>query len=170
LAELPTNFGVIARRVVAPYDSVMAFISPLPVLLVEDDEADQHLTRQSLQRFRSSIEIHTVSSVRAAQAFLSATGPFAQAKRPACIILDLTLSDGSGRELMDWMARHDDLARLPVIIFSGRHEALPHENIACQLAKPSEVSGYEQLQNGLGAILFAAADAGRGPANDNYSG
>lgn len=164
----PTTIKVIARRDVASYDSVMAFIAPLPVLLVEDDEADQHLTRQSLQRFRSSIEIHTVSSVRAAQAFLSADGPFADAKRPACIILDLTLSDGTGRDLMDWMARHENLARLPVIIFSGSAETLPHSNIACHLAKPAAMSGYEQLEHGLGAILFAAADGGQGPANDNF--
>jgi len=146
----------------------VVFKVPLPVLLVEDDEADQHLTRQSLQRYRSSIEIHTVSSVRAAQAFLSGAGRFAAAERPACIILDLTLSDGSGRDLMDWMARHEDLARLPVIIFSGETQSLPHENIACQLAKPAEMSGYEQLQNGLGAILFAAADRDRRAANDNF--
>ncbi len=146
----------------------MGFTEPLPVLLVEDDEADQHLTRQSLKRFRSSITVHTVASVKAAQAFLSASGAFAQAERPACIILDLQLADGSGRELMDWMVAYESLARLPVIIFSSSRETLPYPNIACQLTKPAELSGYQQLEEGLGAILMAAAQGAPSASNDNF--
>ncbi len=147
----------------------MVFIEPLPVLLVEDDEADQHLTRQSLRRFRSTITLHTVASVRAAQSFLSATGPFHQAERPACIILDMKLSDGTARDLLVWMSRHEELSQIPVIVFASEPEILPFPNIACHLTKPAELSGYEHLETGLGEILMAAAQGAPNAANDNYA-
>ncbi len=157
------------RQNVAPYTQLVVFIESLPVLLVEDDEADQHLTRQALLRFQRSIILHTVSSVKAAQSYLSASGPFAQAERPACIILDLQLSDGSGRDLLNWMQRRESFATLPVIVFTSSPEPLKHDYIACQLSKPAELSGYDQLEKGLGGILMAAARGAPNAANDNFA-
>ena len=145
----------------------MAFIQPLHVLLVEDDEADQHLTIKSLRRFRSAIEVHLVASLKAARSFLSREGAFQDVGRPVCLILDMQLRDGRGETLLDWMALEDDLADIPVIALSQAPCDPRHPNVVCRIRKPKAVSGYAQLEDGLGAILFA--DSARGTANDNFA-
>ena len=147
----------------------MAFTQPLHVLLVEDDEADQHLTRQSLKRVRSSIEVHAVGSVKSAQNYLQREGAFADAQPPVCVILDLHLADGRGETLLDWMSEHEALANLPVIVFSDGDSSPDHRNVVCRLSKPAHASGYSQLESGLASILFAAADLSNQYANDNFA-
>jgi CheY-like chemotaxis protein len=147
----------------------MAFIQPLHVLLVEDEEADQHLTMRSLRRLHAAIEVHIVASVKAARNFLRREGAFQEVERPACIILDMQLADGSGEALLDWMAEKDGLADIPVIVLSQAPSEPPHRNVVCEIRKPKSLSGYAQLEEGLGAILFAAADGARVSANDNFT-
>ncbi len=147
----------------------MAFTQPLHVLLVEDDEVDQHLTRQSLKRVRSAIEVHNVGSVKAARSYLRQEGAFADAQRPVCMILDMHLSDGRGETLLDWMAQQDELSDLPVIVFSEGLSNPGHRNVVCRLTKPEHPAGYSHLEDGLAAILFAAADRKGVHANDNFT-
>lgn len=147
----------------------MAFIQPLHVLMVEDDEADQHLTMRSLRRLHSAIEVHIVATVKAARSFLRREGAFQDVERPGCIILDMQLRDGRGETLLDWMAEDDELADIPVIVLSQTPSEAPHCNVVCEIRKPKALSGYSQLEDGLGAILFAAADSARGTANDNFA-
>lgn len=147
----------------------MAFTQPIHVLLVEDDEADQHLTRRSLKRVRSAIEVHSVGSVKAARRFLQREGAFEDAQRPVCLILDMHLSDGRGEALLDWMAQVEEFADLPVIVFSDGRSETRYRNVVCSLKKPDHPAGYRSLEEGLGAILFAAADSERPPANDNFA-
>ncbi len=39
---------------------------------------------------------------------------------PDLMILDLTLPDGDGFALVDWLRRHNDLRMMPLVVFSGR--------------------------------------------------
>ena len=41
-------------------------------------------------------------------------------KRPALIILDLTLPDGDGFSLVEWLRKQPDLLSLPLVVYSGR--------------------------------------------------
>ena len=40
--------------------------------------------------------------------------------RPALIILDLTLPDGDGFSLVEWLRQQPDLLSLPLVVYSGR--------------------------------------------------
>jgi DNA-binding response OmpR family regulator len=35
-------------------------------------------------------------------------------------VLDIGLPDGDGFNLVDWLRRHENLARLPLVVYSGR--------------------------------------------------
>jgi signal transduction histidine kinase/CheY-like chemotaxis protein len=43
-----------------------------------------------------------------------------RADRPALIILDLTLPDGDGFSLVEWLRQEPDLLALPLVVYSGR--------------------------------------------------
>jgi PAS domain S-box-containing protein len=52
--------------------------------------------------------------------------------RPQLIVLDLALPDGDGFNVVDWLRRHDDLAHLPLVVYSAR-EIAPAERSQLQL-------------------------------------
>ena len=52
--------------------------------------------------------------------------------RPQLIVLDLALPDGDGFNVVDWLRQHDDLAHLPLVVYSAR-EIAPAERSQLQL-------------------------------------
>jgi PAS domain S-box-containing protein len=40
--------------------------------------------------------------------------------RPHLLVLDIGLPDGDGFNVVDWLRRHESLARLPLVVYSGR--------------------------------------------------
>jgi len=92
---------------------------PGRILLVEDDEdlAKVVLSSFEIEKHRgkpnTGIGIHHVSS--AADARLSC-----ETEPPDILILDLTLPDGSGFALVDWLRQQPKLRTLPLVVYSGR--------------------------------------------------
>ncbi len=110
---------------------------PGRILLVEDDE---DLATVVLSGFRTigaagagepgSISVDHVSSLAEAEIYC-------QEKAPDLLILDLTLRDGSGFALVDWLRRQPKLRTLPLVVYSG-----------------SELSEAEMAQLRLGPTQF----------------
>jgi signal transduction histidine kinase/CheY-like chemotaxis protein len=105
---------------------------PGKILLVEDDE---DLATVVLSSFRSTseegvISIDHVSSLAEAEAYCEKSAP-------DLLILDLTLRDGSGFALVDWLRRQPKLRTLPLVVYSG-----------------SELSEAEMAQLRLGPTQF----------------
>jgi len=92
---------------------------PGRILLVEDDEDLASVVLSSFEtekkhgKKKGSIGIHHVSN--AADAKLSC-----ESDPPDILILDLTLPDGSGFALVDWLRRQPSLRTLPLVVYSGR--------------------------------------------------
>ena len=63
-----------------------------------------------------------VKLVHTRQAALDACFTF----RPQLIVLDLSLPDGDGFNVVDWLRQHEELANLPLVVYSAR-EISPHE-------------------------------------------
>jgi CheY-like chemotaxis protein len=81
------------------------------ILVVEDD---QDLARVISDLFpRDTIEVQLAHSLQAA---LDACLAF----RPQLLVLDIGLPDGDGFNLVDWLRQHENLARLPLVVYSGR--------------------------------------------------
>jgi PAS domain S-box-containing protein len=52
--------------------------------------------------------------------------------QPQLLVLDLSLPDGDGFNVVDWLRRHEDLAHLPLVVYSAR-EIAPQERTQLQL-------------------------------------
>jgi signal transduction histidine kinase/CheY-like chemotaxis protein len=92
---------------------------PGRILLVEDDEdlANVVLSSFEIEKHRGKpnegIGIHHVTN--AADAKLSC-----ESDPPDILILDLTLPDGSGFALVDWLRQQPKLRTLPLVVYSGQ--------------------------------------------------
>jgi CheY-like chemotaxis protein len=81
------------------------------VLLVEDDE---DLARVVLASFeRAGIQsFHALTRRRAIE--------LCQTISPDLIVLDLALPDGDGFHVVDWLRQHQELNKLPMVVYSAR--------------------------------------------------
>jgi CheY-like chemotaxis protein len=52
--------------------------------------------------------------------------------KPQLLVLDLSLPDGDGFNVVDWLRQHEDLAHLPLVVYSAR-EIAPAERTQLQL-------------------------------------
>lgn len=90
---------------------------PSQVLLVEDDE---DLAEVVIGGFaNANVVVNHVSTLRRAI-------EVCHDRRPDLMILDLTLPDGDGFSLVEWLRARPELRSLPLIVYSGR-EVSPEE-------------------------------------------
>ena len=76
-------------------------------------EANQDLAQAIGDIFaRPTVEIRPAHSLQEA---LDACFNF----QPHVLMLDIELPDGDGFNLVDWLRKHDSLARLPLVVYSG---------------------------------------------------
>jgi PAS domain S-box-containing protein len=85
--------------------------APARILLVEDDN---DLARVMLETFeRAGLDVFHASSRRKAI-------ELALTVRPLLLILDLSLPDGDGFGVVDWLRNQKDLCRLPLVVYSAQ--------------------------------------------------
>jgi len=81
------------------------------ILIVEDDE---DLARIIADVFaRDSITVRVAHTLQAA---IDACFEF----QPQLVVLDIGLPDGDGFNVVDWLRNHETLAKLPLVVYSGR--------------------------------------------------
>ena len=84
---------------------------PAYVLLVEDDEDLADVVIASFQNAAVHID-HVATRQQAIRQCIT--------RRPDLVILDLTLPDGDGFSLVEWLRQQPPLASLPLVVYSGR--------------------------------------------------
>jgi len=84
---------------------------PAHILLVEDDLDLAAIVISGFEEVNVRID-HASTRQRAIEHCLLA--------RPDLLILDLTLPDGDGFSLVDWLRQQPDLKTLPLVVYSGR--------------------------------------------------
>jgi PAS domain S-box-containing protein len=81
------------------------------ILIVEDDEDLAGVIGGVFSRESISVQLaHTLDQA------LDACFSF----RPHLLVLDIGLPDGDGFNVVDWLRQHESLARLPLVVYSGR--------------------------------------------------
>ncbi len=128
--------------------------TPIDMLLVEDNPDDVDLTIEALEDTKVANRLHVVTDGVAALSFLRRTGEYAQAPRPAVILLDLNLPKKDGREVLADIKDDPVLRRIPVIVLttSSAREDIQraydtHAN--CYITKPVD---FEQFVRVIQAI------------------
>ena len=92
------------------------------ILLVEDSAEDAGLVRASFRRWGIKNPIDTVTDGDQAIAYLSGLGVQegrAPREMPVLAILDLTLPNVSGFEVLEWIRARREFNALPVVVLSG---------------------------------------------------
>ncbi len=129
------------------------------VLLVEDDEAEADLTRETLEEQRISVKLNTVEDGIEAMAYLLQEGAYADAVRPDVILLDLNLPKKDGREVLKELKNHENLKHIPVLILTN--SASPKEILTayklganCYLKKPINLDDFGDLLKSIDDFWF----------------
>lgn len=128
------------------------------ILLVEDNIDHAVLVQALLDYHGLGSHVTVAPTVADARAYLRGEWPFHEKgrhPRPDLIILDHWLDDGTGLDLLEWLAEEADLRQIPVIVFTGcedpgvRDQALAlgaHDF----LLKPD---GYEELGKAIDMLV-----------------
>ncbi len=98
--------------------STLEHMSPIDILLVEDNPGDVNLTVEALEDAQIANRLHVVNDGEAALSFLHREGEYAQAPHPAIILLDLNLPKKGGREVLAHIKQDPHLRRIPVVILT----------------------------------------------------
>jgi CheY-like chemotaxis protein len=93
-------------------------LTPIVVLLVDDDSGDVLMTREALAAGTLVHELQVVDDGEKAVAFLRREGPYSTAPRPDLILLDLNLPRLDGREVLAIVKGDEDLRRIPIVVLT----------------------------------------------------
>ncbi|MBB1246794.1 response regulator [Streptomyces durbertensis] len=93
-------------------------LSPVEVLLVEDDAGDELMTREAFEDNRIGNTLHVVRDGLEALDFLYRRGEHTEAVRPDLILLDLNLPKYDGRQVLEKIKSDPDLRHIPVVVLT----------------------------------------------------
>jgi two-component system response regulator len=95
---------------------------PAEILLVEDNENDVVLTRESFKIVKLTIKLHHVKNGQECMAFLRKEAPYENVPTPDLILLDLNMPIMDGREVLQELVADPALNHLPVVILTTSTE------------------------------------------------
>ena len=135
---------------------------PVNILLVEDNPADVELTLEAFEQSGMEHSLHVATNGVDALRFLRREGEFANAPRPAMVLLDLNLPRKGGREVLAEIKKDAGLKTIPVVVLSSS-AALDdvvssyglHANSYIQ--KPANFSRFLDVVKALDAFWFQVA-------------
>ena len=93
-------------------------VSPIEVLLVEDDPGDVLMTQEAFAEHKVRNRLAVVSDGEEAIAFLRKEGKYADAVRPDLVLLDLNLPRRDGRQVLEEIKSDQSLRQIPVVVLT----------------------------------------------------
>ncbi|MBL8730285.1 MAG: response regulator [Planctomycetes bacterium] len=123
---------------------------PRVILLVEDDQGDQELTRRALQRLPVRHHLEVVANGEDALDYLCRRGHFAEAVRPDLVLLDLNLPGLDGKQVLQRLRAEPALVGLPVVCLttSSQDDDVRQSyrlGANSYIAKPASMEGFSAL-------------------------
>jgi two-component system response regulator len=91
---------------------------PIDILLVEDDPADELMTREAFEDNKIGNNLHVARDGQEALDFLYREGVYTDAPQPDLILLDLNLPRYDGREVLARIKTDPALAHIPVVVLT----------------------------------------------------
>lgn len=136
------------------------------VLLIEDNDADVHLTRLALESGSHPSHITVCKDGTEALTLLRGRNEKADAVRPHLILLDWNLPNLSGDQVLSLIREDSALNAIPVVVFTSS-ESEVDVNQAYQLGANCFVTKSMDLEQFFGVIRsvrdFWASSAGTAP-------
>jgi two-component system, chemotaxis family, response regulator Rcp1 len=132
---------------------------PIDILLVEDSPPDVCMAKAALESSKLPFDLHVVEDGKQALAFLRHEGLYANAPRPALILLDLNLPKKDGREVLTEIKADDRLKHIPVVVLTtskAEEDILKayglHAN--CYITKPIDFGGFAEVVRAVEHFWF----------------
>lgn len=129
-------------------------MTPIDILLVEDNEGDILLTTEALQEGKIAKSIIVVRDGLEAVNFLLKKGKYKQCSTPDLVLLDINLPKLNGYEVLKQIQAHEELRDLAVIILStspSDGEILrPHDTHQnYYISKPINAEDFEKVAQSI---------------------
>jgi CheY-like chemotaxis protein len=130
------------------------------ILLIEDDTADQKLTRQSLAKDKIGNDLRAVSSGEEALEYLeNSKQGRPEFPLPDLILLDLNMPGMGGKELLKKLKADSVLKTIPVVVLTtsdSDKDVLDTFQLqaAGYIRKPPTLEGFEQVMQELTDYWF----------------
>ena len=120
---------------------------PAEILLVEDNENDVVLTRESFNRSKLAVNLHHVKDGEECMAFLRRQDKYAAMPIPDVILLDLNMPRMDGAEVLTAISSDETLRHLPVVILTTsaeKNEILKMYKLRCSsyIIKPVDFEEF----------------------------
>jgi CheY-like chemotaxis protein len=125
-------------------------VSPIEILLVEDDPGDVLMTQEALDHHKVRNALHVVSDGVEAMRFMRREHPYEDAPRPGLILLDLNLPRKNGQEVLAELKESPDLRVIPVVILTtsqAEEDILRSYNLHANayIAKPVDFDRFVEV-------------------------
>ena len=138
-------------------------VRPIEILLVEDNPGDVRWVKETFREFRLQNRMDVVEDGEAALLYLHREPPYADARRPDLVLLDLNLPRKNGIEVLHAIKHDPSLHNLPVIILTAsemeremvvREYLLPPQSY---LLKPLDWKKYLEAIHSCGELQVVVA-------------
>ncbi|MGB0909584.1 MAG: response regulator [Nitrospirales bacterium] len=134
--------------------------SPIHILMVEDDEEDVELTKESLVSSKIALDLQVVEDGAQALAYLRKEPPFEQSVKPDLILLDLNLPKKNGREVLSAMRGDSNLKTIPVIILTTSDQDADvlrtyELGANCYITKPVGLTQFSKVVSSIEGFWFS---------------
>ncbi len=135
-------------------------ITPIDILIIEDNEGDARLIKEVLSDGKVSNLLHNVKDGVQAMDFLKKRGAYANASVPDLIILDLNLPRKDGREVLSEIKTDPELKKIPVVIMTtsqAEEDILKSYNLHanCYITKPIDLNQFIKVVKSIEEFWFS---------------
>jgi CheY-like chemotaxis protein len=122
-------------------------ITPINILLVEDNEGDILLTKEALEEGKISNSLKVIRDGATMLHYLKEIAENFPAELPDLILLDINLPKKNGHEVLKEVKSNKSLKHIPVIMLTTSSSEVDilksyQEHANCYLIKPMEVSDF----------------------------
>lgn len=130
------------------------------VLIVEDQYDHAVMIQAMLDYHHLADRTIVASDVAEGQSYLSGEWPFVNRRKdplPDLIVLDHWLPDGTGLDLLEWLALEPDLHQIPVVVFTACEDPAIERQVLELGVKAyiKKVKGFEELAKAIQDLHLA---------------
>lgn len=122
-------------------------MTPIHILLVEDNEGDILLTKEAFEDAKIQTNLSVVKDGKEAMDFLTKQGKYTESLMPDLLLLDVNLPKKNGHEVQQFLKGNEKLKHIPVIMLTTssapKDVNLAYKNYAnCFITKPIDVNEF----------------------------